>query len=331
MLSARGIVRWYDGREVLRIDRLDLEPGSATAIVGPNGSGKSTLLRILAAVERADAGTLYLDQRPIVSRADRAHARKLVTLVEQRPLLFRGTVRHNLRYGLALHGIKGTDAARRIADALERLAISALADRPARALSEGELQQAAVARAVALAPRVLLLDEPLSAADRAAVHALHRTLEAIRADGVAVCVASHQIEQAYRWSDRLLSLAGGRLSPVTPENLFRTVLPDGPPARTVSVGPLELTLVTQRSGPVTVVIPPEDILVSRGPLSSSARNQFRGRVTRVSDDGRGTVSVTVDAGVELVARITRRALEELNLSIGADVVLAIKATALRVY
>jgi molybdopterin-binding protein len=188
-----------------------------------------------------------------------------------------------------------------------------------------------VARAVALEPDVLLLDEPTGVADRAAVSRLYQTLEEERVRGAAVCFASHQLEDAYRWSDTLIALADGHASPVTPENLFRTVLPEGDGPKSASVGPLEILVVTDKSGTATIAIPPDEILVSLEPLQSSARNEFRGRVTRVGDDGRGGVTLLVDAGVDLAVHITRGALEQLGLHIGTQVVLSFKAMAVRVF
>ncbi len=193
------------------------------------------------------------------------------------------------------------------------------------------MQRAALGRALALEPDVLLLDEPLSVADRAAAHHLHRELDAQRQRGTTLCIASHRLEDAYRWADTLLALAHGSVAPVTPENLFRVTIPEGEGARRVAVGPLTLELVTDRSGPATVAIPPDDVIVSRQPFESSVRNQFRGRVTAVRDSGRGGIALTVDVGLDLTVRITRRALEDLAISVGTEVVLSVKAMAVRVY
>lgn len=331
MLSVRQLEHRYGGRQVLAIEALDLEPGTATALVGPNGAGKSTLLRILAFLERPTAGTLMLTGRPVTAAAQRRRARRRVTLVEQRPLLFPGTVRENVLYALKLRGVRGTEAARRTSAALERLGVGPLADAAARALSDGETQRVAVARAVALQVEVLLLDEAVAGADRAAVAQFYRVVEDERGRGAILCFASHQLEDAYRWSDRLLALADGRATPVTPENLFRAVLPEGSGARKVRVGPLELEVVSDRSGPVTLAVPAADIVVSLAPLASSARNQFSGRVTKISDDGKGGVTLTVDVGVDLAARVTPRAVDELGIRLGTPVVLSVKATAVRVF
>jgi molybdopterin-binding protein len=331
MLSARDLEHRYGERVVLSVPELTLAAGSITALAGPNGSGKSTLLRILACVERPTRGTVILDGQPLLRRAERRQARRRVTLVEQRPLLFRGTVAGNLLYALALHGVRGSVAERRVADALARMDLTDLGRRDARALSEGEVQRAAIARALALEPAVLLLDEPAGAADPASTVALHRAMEQERARGAAICLASHRIEDAFRWSDRLLTLANGRAVPLTPVNLFRTVIQPGDGPRLVRIGPLDVQLVTDRSGPATIAIPPDDIVLSLAPLRSSARNIFRGRVARISDDGQGGVSVTVDVGVDLYAHITRAALQDLALTLGSPVVVTFKAMAVRVF
>jgi tungstate transport system ATP-binding protein len=331
MLSAAGLEHAYGKRPVLSIDALELEAGTATALVGPNGSGKSTLLRLLAFLERPVAGSLLLGGTLVGTAAQRRDARRRVTLVEQQPYLFRGTVQRNLLYALSLHGLRGPEAMQRAANALDRLQVTDLGEREAADLSVGEIQRVAVARAVALEPDVLLLDEPTGVADRAAVSRLYQTLEEERVRGAAVCFASHQLEDAYRWSDTLIALADGHASPVTPENLFRTVLHEGDGPKSASVGPLEILVVTDKSGTATIAIPPDEILVSLEPLQSSARNEFRGRVTRVGDDGRGGVTLLVDAGVDLAVHITRGALEQLGLHIGTQVVLSFKAMAVRVF
>jgi len=331
VLSLDHIEQVYGRRRVLAIDALALEPGSVTALVGPNGAGKSTLLRLLACVEAPTRGTVILNGRPVRDRADRRWARRRVTLVEQRPFLFRGSVRRNLSYALSLHQVPRAQAAARVARALDRLGITALLDRPARALSEGEVQKVAIARALVLEPEIILLDEPASAADQTSAAALYRVLDEERARGAALCFASHQLEDAYRWSDRLLALTDGRTSPVTPENLFRVVIPPGGGTRVVRAGPLALTLHTDRTGPAIVALSPDDIVVSAEPLHSSARNTFPGRVRRISDDGRGGVTLVVDVGADLTVRITHAALAELGLTIGSTAVLSIKSMAVRVF
>src|SRR6266487_1401407 len=198
MLELVGVRHRYDGRVVLDIERFAVPPGAGVAIVGPNGSGKSTLLRLLALLERPTQGEVRLDGVAVAGAA----ARRRITLVEQRPVLLRGTIRENLEFGLQVRGIRRTEVNRRVENVAARLGITALLRRRRHELSDGEVQRVAVARALAVEPDVLLLDEPASSADRAAALMLYRTLAEERARRpLAVCLASHQLEDAYRRSE----------------------------------------------------------------------------------------------------------------------------------
>lgn len=331
MLSATDLRHGYGGRTVLTVDRVTLDRGSITALVGPNGSGKSTLLRVLAFLERPASGTLTLGGAAVRSATEYRSARRRVTLVEQVPYLFSETALDNVVYGLRLRGLANPDAQARARGALERLQSAGLARRPARELSEGERQRVALARAIALEPDVLLLDEPAGAVDRAAAAQLHHILQEERGRGAAVCFASHQIEEAYRWSDGLLALADGRAGAVTPENLFRATLPEGSGTKVADLGPIKVVVVSERSGPVTLAIPPHEVLVSHASLHSSARNEFAGPVVRISEHHGDMVTLTVDAGIDLAARITRSAMRDLDIHIGTRVVLTVKALAVQVF
>ena len=332
MLELVGVVHRYESRIVLDIERFQVPPGSGVAIVGPNGSGKSTLLRLLALLERPTQGEVRLDGAVVTGTSG---ARRRVTLVEQRPVLFRGTVRENLRFGLEVRGTKGTDMNRVIDNVAGRLGITSLLNRRRHELSDGEVQRVAVARALAVEPDVLLLDEPTSSADRAAAQTLYRALAEERARRpLAICLASHQLEDAYRWADDVRALAEGKLAPVTPENLFRVELPPGTGdagLKHVCVGSIEVAATTDKTGPAILAVSPTDIFVSREPLASSARNVFSGRVTRLSHRRPGVVHVAADVGVELVAVITEDAVRDLGLVPGGPVVFSFKASAVRVF
>lgn len=333
MLELRGVRHRYEGRTVLDLDHFTVERGATVAIAGPNGSGKSTLLRLAALLERPSAGEVWLDgRRATPSRSFRSR----VTLVEQRPVLFRGTVRENLGYGLRARGVARGAANDRVEAAARRLGLLPLLERRRWELSEGETQRVAVARALVLESDVLLLDEPVSSADRAATQQLFHVLQEERARRpVTVCLASHQLEDAYRWSDDLRVLADGRLAPVTPENLFRVDIPAGAPdaARHVPVGPILIAVATERTGPAILAVAPSDIFVSRQPVASSARNVFSGHVTRLARPrpNGALVHVTAEVGIELVAAVTEEAVRELALSPGAAVTYAFKASAVRVF
>src|SRR5437667_7110980 len=296
MLELVAVRHRYDGRVVLDIERFAVSPGSGIAIVGPNGSGKSTLLRLLALLERPSEGEVRLDGVVVAG----AGPRQRITLVEQRPVLLRGTVRDNLEFGLQVRGIRRTEVNRRVEGVAARLGITPLLHRRRHELSDGEVQRVAVARALVVEPDVLLLDEPTSSADRAAAQTLYRALAEERARRpLAICLASHQLEDAYRWADDVRALAEGKLAPVTPENLFRVELPPGTGdagLKHVCVGSIEVAATTDKTGPAILAVSPTDIFVSREPLASSARNVFSGRVTRLSHRRPGGVPGACEGG-----------------------------------
>ena len=338
MVELRGVRHRYDGRLVLDLDHFAVPAGAMVAVVGHNGAGKSTLLRLLSLLEVPTEGAVLWDGVPVPRRAPTA-LRRRVTLVEQRPVLLRGSVRDNLGFGLRLRGLERTVVKRAVETVAEQFGLTALLERRRHELSDGDVQRVAVARALAVRPDVLLLDEPTSSADRAASGALYRALADQQATQterpIAICIASHQLEDAYRWADDIRALAEGRLSPVTPENLFRVELPAGTgETKHARVGTIDIAVTTDRTGPVVLAVPPTDIFVSREPLSSSARNVLAGRVTRIAAHragGGSGVAVTADVGVELVAVVTAEAARELALAPDVAVVFSFKASAVRVF
>jgi putrescine transport system ATP-binding protein len=207
VLGARGIrVRREAGFE-LDIPELSLHAGEALAILGPNGAGKSTLLRALAGIDAPDAG-----------RIERQTAAP-VTLVFQRPIPFAGSVESNLRDALSGLRLARTERGRRVQEALERFGIAALAARRADALSGGELRRLSLARAFALQPAVLLLDEPFDDLDARGQEALSLDLRsAIEQTRAAVAIVTHDLRRALLLADRIAVLDAGRLIDVGPRD-----------------------------------------------------------------------------------------------------------------
>jgi tungstate transport system ATP-binding protein len=210
----------YGGRPVLRLDRLEARAGEVLGLVGPTGAGKSTLLRLLAGLEVPSAGELRFAGHSVSGRGLPLELRRRITLVLQRPVLLAGTVRANVEYGLRLRGRR--DAAQ-VSALLERLGLAALAGRSARAVSGGEAQLVALARALAFGPEVLLLDEPTAHLDPARVALVE---ELVRDDhrrrGTTVVWATHNLFQARRAADRVAFLLEGRLVEVADAEAFFT-------------------------------------------------------------------------------------------------------------
>lgn len=152
------------GKEILDIDRFELNPGEILAVVGPNGAGKSTLLKVLAFLLAPDTGTIELNGQPITN-GNRLAARRKLAVVFQESLLLDTTVQKNIEIPLRIRGVSRSEATRRTREWMARLGISHLSGRRVHSLSGGESQRTSIARALAMQPEILLMDEPFSALD----------------------------------------------------------------------------------------------------------------------------------------------------------------------
>jgi ABC-type multidrug transport system ATPase subunit len=208
LLSARDLTVRAGDRILLAGLGLDLAPGEVVALRGPSGAGKTTLLRSLALLQDPAAGELRLQGRPPAEVGWTAWRRQ-VCLVSQLPAIFPGSVGENLARPHSFRGVDGSFAPARARELLDRLLLDDVAlDTAADRLSVGQQQRLVTARALLLAPPVLLLDEPTSALDPAAATALEdRVREAVDAAGAAALVVSHDATRADRWCDRSLDLS----------------------------------------------------------------------------------------------------------------------------
>lgn len=196
------------GRRVLDQVDLDLPAGAISAIVGPSGAGKSTLLRCLCRLEEPVRGRVLLSGRDIRALDPRA-LRRTVGMVFQTPVMFPGSVRDNVAYGL-----RGAAADARLREALAAAQLDpGFLARDAARLSVGEAQRVSIARAMALGPQVLLLDEPTAALDQdaaAGVEAVVRDL--VERTELTVVVVTHDLAQARRLADHCALLVTGRIA-----------------------------------------------------------------------------------------------------------------------
>lgn len=204
-VSLRGVSLERSGRVVLDIPSLEFPAGSVTAVFGPNGSGKTSLLRCIAGLERF-RGTVAIDGVEVV-RGDRR-----VALAFQEPVFLRESVRANLSLGLALRGVLPGERGVRLTAMARECGLTAVLERPAAELSSGEAQRANLARTLALAAPVTLLDEPLSGFDRIGrVRMLEEIPALLAAHATTAIIVTHDREEAYRLADRLVLLVAGRV------------------------------------------------------------------------------------------------------------------------
>jgi ABC-type sulfate/molybdate transport systems ATPase subunit len=214
LLELRDVAVVAGGRTILGLDHLALAPGETLCVLGANGAGKSTLLRVAGGLRTPARGELRLDGVPATAPQIRA----VTAAVLQRPLLRRGaTARTNVETGLRFARVPREERRRRTDEWLVRLDLAGLATRRASALSGGEAQRVSIARALVLAPRILLLDEPFSALDAPTRAELLADLRDVLASiGAASLLVTHDRHEASAIADRVAILHAGELRQLGP-------------------------------------------------------------------------------------------------------------------
>ena len=187
-----------------------LHSGSRTVILGPNGAGKSLLLRICHGLLQPTAGQVCWHR----------DAPERQAMLFQRPVLLRRSAAANVAYALALRGVPRAERSGRVQDVLRGVGLADVADRPARVLSGGEQQRLALARAWALRPEVLFMDEPTASLDPAATRAIETLIEKIHAAGTKIALTTQDLGQARRLADEVLFLHRGRVLELAPAEAF---------------------------------------------------------------------------------------------------------------
>ncbi|WP_328840991.1 energy-coupling factor ABC transporter ATP-binding protein [Streptomyces europaeiscabiei] len=220
LVALRGASFAYeDGPAVLSALDFEVHEGRALALLGRNGSGKTTLMRLLSGGLRPRTGELAVEGRPVTyDRKGLTRLRTTVQLVVQDPddQLFAASVAQDVSFGPLNLGLSDAQVRARVDEALGALGISALADRPTHLLSYGQRKRTAIAGAVAMRPRVLILDEPTAGLDPDGQERLLTTLDELRRSGTTVVMATHDVDLALRWADdaALLTPSGARTGPV---------------------------------------------------------------------------------------------------------------------
>ena len=199
VVEIRGLRKSFGERRLFEIERLAIEEGRTYVLTGPNGSGKTTLLRIVAGLEHADSGEVHQRGRPVY--------------VHQHPYLFHTSLKHNFEYGLRCHGVSAEERRRLVEEAFAWSGLSSRSGTPPANLSGGERQRAALARARALNPDLLLLDEPTSNLDKEGRAQTIALLAQLRDERRTVVVACHDQEVIALPGVERLRLDEGRIEP----------------------------------------------------------------------------------------------------------------------
>jgi tungstate transport system ATP-binding protein len=202
-----------DGKLLVEPNSFTIPAGGLTVLLGPNGAGKSLTLRLCHG--------LLTPSRGAVRWAAGAEGRaKRHAMVFQKPIMLRRSVEANITHALAAAGANSAERKERATQALQRFGLAERANQPARLLSGGEQQRLAIARAWALRPELLFLDEPTSQLDPAATRQIEELLSGLVAEGITVMMSTHDLGQARRLADRVLFLHRGRLVEDAPAHEF---------------------------------------------------------------------------------------------------------------
>lgn len=219
-LTLQGIQCKYG--DTLALDTLDLviDSGELFSLLGPSGCGKTSLLRIIAGFLGPSAGRLYFDGEDMTRVP--AHARNIGMVFQDYALFPDRSVFDNVAFGLRTRNIDRRQISHRVGTMLERLGLSAMAQRRPAALSGGQRQRVAMARALVISPRILLLDEPLSALDAKLRLELRQIIREVQREfGITTLFVTHDQDEALSISDRVALLAGGRIEQLgTPLEMY---------------------------------------------------------------------------------------------------------------
>ncbi len=208
-VEVRGLKKSYGLKPILRGVDFSLQQGQRLALLGANGAGKTTILRILAGLSRPSAGTIHVTGVDLMRDAQRVRQR--VGLVAHQPYLYEElTVVENLLFFARLYAVE--KARERVQELMERLGLEKRARERVGALSRGQVQRVAWARAMVHDPHLLLLDEPDTGLDQEGQHLINDLLAEHRTRGGSVIFTTHQLEQALELSDRIVMLRHGRIA-----------------------------------------------------------------------------------------------------------------------
>jgi sulfate transport system ATP-binding protein len=296
---------------------LDVETGSLVALLGPSGSGKSTLLRLIAGLEEADAGRIWITGEEATSRS--VQERQVGFVFQHFALFKHRTVRQNVGFGLELRGWKHEAIRRRVDELLELVQLQGFGNRYPSQLSGGQRQRVALARALAVQPRVLLLDEPFSALDAKVRKELRAWLRNLHDEmHVTTVIVTHDQEEAMEVADRIVVMNHGKIEQIgTPAEIYDQ--PASPFVMSfvgaVNVLPSHVPLAANSQTQGDVFIRPHDLELHRHPQDGSVPAVLR-RLTHMGRDIQAELILA--SGEVLMAQLPRERVDYRALKAGDE-------------
>ncbi|MBT4265284.1 MAG: ABC transporter ATP-binding protein [Deltaproteobacteria bacterium] len=327
---------------------MTVEEGEYIVVLGMSGVGKTVLLELLSGLLKCDQGSIKLHGKDITH--SKIQSRPIRLVYQDQALFPHLSVRKNLEYGLRCQHTP-VSSMNRTLDALStQLKIDHLLDRAPATLSGGEAQRVALGRALATEPRLLLLDEPLSALDPQSRATIQMLLRNLHRGGQTIIHVTHDYEEAVSLATRIVLMENGTIVQTgTPNEIFRSPKTKFV-ARFVGIrnfvagelisasdnlnetahfikNGIQIAIMTESgSGPGYLMLRSEDITLSNKPDETSALNVFKGVITDFIQTSAG-VEVVIDIGFDLSAIITQKSIQRLSLDIGKAIFISFKATA----
>lgn len=338
LVEFRGIVKRFDDFEAVKRLDLTINQGEFVALMGPSGCGKTTTLRMLAGLEDPTEGDILLDGKSLVGVPP--HERDTPLVWQSLALFPFLNARENVEFGLKMRGVDSAARKIKAMDWLERLGIAEFAERNVNALSGGQRQRVALARALVTEPRILLLDEPLSALDAHLVIRMQGVLTKLQRDlGITFVYVTHSQSEAFAMADRVVIMSKGEIAQIgASREIYRA-----PASRFVAefVGRNNIfsgratkdNLVETAMGPLQIgetIVPGSDVtfVVAADRMTLSARPPARGNVIAaqlVSEEFVGamvTLFLEAAQGMDLKVQVQERALTEISREPGQRLYLA---------
>ncbi len=348
-IKVEKLSKSFDGKIILDNINLEIEEKRVSCFIGPNGAGKTTLLKILNLLEKPSRGNLYYDNKHY-AEIDRLSLQRRMVLLAQEAVMFNTSVFNNVAYGLKTR--KRKDVKKKVKRVLEMVRLSGMETRSALSLSGGESQRVALARALVFDPEIVFLDEPTHNLDPISKRIVEGLIFQLKSQfQKTVVLSTHDLLFAERFAHQVYFLRKGRIveqgeagrifsSPSSfysaqfmgISNLFQGKLfrENGSTFLNLEKINIEIASLSQdlemQNKWVSAFLRPEEILVSKEPFLSSARNCFQGRITRMEERG-GLVELTVECGIPFVVVLTKRSKDDLSLTHAKKVYLTFKASA----
>jgi molybdate/tungstate transport system ATP-binding protein len=334
-----------------KLDDISLEINEREYFVflGPSGSGKTMLLELIAGMWFPDSGKIFMDGNDVTMLPPEKRG---VGFVYQNYMLFpHKTVFENIAFGLNIRKVDKKEIQHQVEEMMNLFGITKLAKRLPRTLSGGEQQRTALARALIIHPKVLLMDEPLSALDRITREGLVQEFKRIHKKfDVTIIHVTHNFDEALQLADRVAIIKEGTVSQfgntddvfrhpkdafvadfVGTENIYRGIARNEEDDLTiVDTGNIVIKSTEKKIGNVHATIRPEDITLSNDKVPTSARNVFEGFIKEIYDLGT-IIKLTIDIGEPLVLVLTRQSFLDLELNVGKQIFVYFKATAVNLF